>query len=390
VFEQVGRAEQRLAHVRKVRSITGIVAAVCSVALVVGVLAGTGSLTGTKVSPAGTSLPVSTPVALITPASGAHVLLVQVGANLGVMSPTTGKVLKTITLHLPSSFTAPGVVVARFAGFFAAVPGDATAFARYGVQVRGGLLSDYVVAIDLRDGHESIFAPGGDPALSPNGTYLAWQGEVKNPAGRLSSTVYVENLKTGHRHQLSAIPGPSSSATVVSESASMRLAWSPNSSDLAISYEGEVPSPGQEHISVLQVGQPLSSGNPRPILPVRNIVGNDISAMAWLNSDQLLVGGNDACAIPKDSVICTTPSFTRKFFVGPVYATVNVTSGTVEPDANGNLVSVQGLATDPTTGITVVVGSPPTASGNFVLERFGHPVILASTSWAAWISEGPA
>lgn len=387
-FAKVGLAEQRLARVRKVRSTTGIVAALCSVGLVIGVVAGTGGSGGAKGSPAGTSVPTPRPVAVITPANGAHVLLIRVDNALEVLSPT-GRVLKKIDLRLPASFSATGVDRAGMAdsGTFTAVTGDGTAFAAYGV-VRQLASTLDIVAVSLRDGRESVFAQGGNPVLSPNGTYLAWQSETKVPEAQLSSTLVVENLKTGYREQLSAIPGRTSSATAVDEAATMRLAWSPNSLDLAISYETAEPSPGEERIVVLQIDRALSQSNPRKILPLRNFVGDNVAGMSWLNSDNLLLAGNDYCAAPK--IDCSASTIPNQIVLGPVFAEVNVTSGAVEPDMSGNLFQVQCLSTDPATDMTVVVGVSPASPNSILVEQFGHPPLLklSSFSWVAWISDG--
>lgn len=319
-------------------------------------------------------------VALTSRAGGKHILLIAQNDQLEAMALTPPFTKEAVDLTLPPLLRGPGVLRAAIINHDAltAIPGDGTAFVTYAVIGRRAERSYYeVVAVSLRTGQESVFARGGNAVLGATGRYIAWQTESRHAFSRLANTVVVENLHTRARRYV-----PLAGAI----SSSVELAWSSDGRRLAISYE-TASGTTEQRIELVHVSIEGFHLRTRLLRPIRNYVGDVVSASSWLNANELLLAGSDPCLIVS---VWKCSRLRREMTVGPVLALLNVMSGSVaHPSANG-LFAITDIARDPVTRLTVIVGAPRGARDSSVLERRGMKPLLRYL-WppsVAWISAG--
>ncbi len=367
---------------RRRRSIRVTVAATCvaiSLAIVVAAL----SLSGGEVSP---KAPRSTAgaIPLYISVGGHDELLTSGRRGLVVVSPQTGAVIRQVSVRVPAAFRGPGVTVSGLgAGALTAVPDDATAFGAY-VVLSPGKARDFVVAISLRSGREKIIAKGGNPALSPNGKYLAWQQATAGQYSHLTGVVIVENLWTGQRQEMSAFRSPRMSSATAS---SLRLAWSSSSRSLAISYSAN--GDGRQHVLVFTTGRAVSSVNPSSLPLAHAAVGDSIDAMAWIGRSTLVAGGNDICRSPSGPQVCRGSSKPPLRIVrGPALAVLDTKTGESRAMVAGHLYAVRVIAGRGSRASTVIGGSVA-GYGDLVVQRLGHlPFLRGALTTLAWVSSG--
>lgn len=363
---------------RSIRATVAATGAAISLAIVVVSL----SLSGGEISPK-THRPTAGAIPLYASVGGRDELLTSSSRGLVVVSPQMGTVIRQVSVRVPAAFRGPGVTISGLgARALTAVPGDATAFGAY-VVLSPGKGRDFVVAISLRSGREEIIAEGGNPALSPNGKYLAWQRATAGQYSQLTGVVIVENLWTGQRQQMSAFRSARMSSATAS---SLRLAWSQSSKSLAISYSAN--GDGRQHILVFTAGRAVSSANPSSLPLAHAAVGESIDAMTWIGRHTLVAGGNDICRSPSGPQVCRGSKQPLGIVRGPALAVLDTRTGESRAMVAGHLYAVRVIAGRGSRASTVIGGSVA-GYGDLVVQRLGHtPFLRGALTTLAWVSSG--
>jgi hypothetical protein len=247
-------------------------------------------------------------------AGGIDGVLVTVASNGAVelQSPESGAVLSTLVG--PSPVDTSG----RHLGEPVAVTAD-TQFAYVGYERP----SPVIESIPLSGGTPTYVAAGMDPAVSPDGTELAYASVASN-----NSDVVVRDLATGAQQTVDL----SSGAALLNA-----LSWSPDGTELALSgtfiaaapktlSPGTIPDLISQGVELLRLNQPLTAANPHFVGTPVDLSGLQAGTPAW--SDAQFLGSTGAIVVLRSG------------------------SGGACPAGPSSLVSV-----DPTTGATTTVAS---------------------------------
>ncbi|MGH9068369.1 MAG: hypothetical protein ACRD0J_12920, partial [Acidimicrobiales bacterium] len=185
-------------------------------------------------------------------ASPEALMVARAGGLLQVISPVDGTVVRSI--RLPSG---AGPVTG-----LAVAPGSTDVYlsrplaARGRLRVEGACHPDsLVLRASLSGGPLRTVATGSSPAVSPDGRWLAYASECPSPE------VTIQGLGHGPDHVASwpaRLPPGVSGTPVVTD-----LAWSPDSTHLAVSVQGAT----WQGVEVLDTGSPASASNPSLVGP---------------------------------------------------------------------------------------------------------------------------
>jgi len=236
-----------------------VAVAVAAVLLIVVVVAGVVAKTSshhTKVSTAAPGQTNTTPASTGPRSAIPDEIVAVTATQLTVLSAVTGDVIRVAGLQkaLPSQLV-DGVSVD---------PSGSTVYAA----TRSSDIGDCpagIVALDTVTGAERLVVDSGrEPAVSPDGTMLAYLSGIVHEAAPDSQDCYatdvtVENLKSGAR-QTWVVAATSHDTSTIPPPQLYTLSWTPNGTGILVGSSG--PFTG---IQLLDVRRPIGPGNPQTI-----------------------------------------------------------------------------------------------------------------------------
>jgi hypothetical protein len=295
------------------------------------------------------------------------------GDGVDLISPETGHLLR----HLvgPAPVDSDGRHLRDVTGLSAT---DQVAYVAY------ELPTPVIEAIPLAGGTPQFVAPGMTPAVSGDGTELAYfklasTGSEESDGSSLGSVV-VRDLATGSER---TFPTPNGELVFVNT-----LSWSADDrqlilSGVSIDFDTRPPGGGNVGVQVLDLGRPVSATNPHFVGPPASASTN-----GWRDG-QFLASGSNLAVLSGPSTVC---SATRTTVLSVAPASGATTSIATLPyyvshvvfDRAGDLVAYLRVSADscppPTTTTTTTTTMPPTMP----LGRVGAS---SSVSFAT-VSEG--